>query len=59
MFRPGGQLSNQYSCSLYSLQCEEILGAGAFGVVKKGYAVGLGGRMEAVVVAVKMLKCKT
>lgn len=40
----------------YSLQLGELLGEGAFGKVYKGFALGIDGRMEPAVVAVKMLK---
>lgn len=39
-----------------SLQLGELLGEGAFGKVYKGFAVGIDGRTEPTVVAVKMLK---
>jgi len=39
-----------------SLQLGELLGEGAFGKVYKGFALGIDGRMEPAVVAVKMLK---
>lgn len=43
-------------CLCRSLQLGELLGEGAFGRVVKGYVLGLHGRMEPTVVAVKMLK---
>ena len=41
---------------IFSLQLGELLGEGAFGKVYKGFALGIDGRMEPTVVAVKMLK---
>lgn len=39
-----------------SLKLGEVLGEGAFGIVKKAEASGLGGGVRNTVVAVKMLK---
>ena len=38
---------------------DKIIGKGAFGQVAKGTAIGLRGRPEKTIVAVKMLKCKS
>lgn len=39
-----------------NLELGETLGEGAFGKVRKGYAIGLWGRLDPIIVAVKMLK---
>jgi len=42
----------------FSLELGETLGEGAFGQVRKGYAIGLWGRLDPIIVAVKMLKSR-
>jgi hypothetical protein len=41
----------------FSLQLGDPLGEGAFGQVFKGLVIGLHGKLEPTIVAVKMLKC--
>jgi len=46
------------ACCCFSLKFGEVLGEGAFGIVMKAEAYGLGGCDGSKVVAVKMLKGK-
>ena len=52
----GWNCVQQLDCAFHRLELGKLLGEGAFGVVVKGEAMGIGGRVGIMTVAVKMLK---
>ena len=50
--------TRSWEVARHNVTIDKMIGKGAFGQVAKGTAIGLRGRPEKTIVAVKMLKCK-